>query len=110
MALTWSRLLMILNAGIIFFSFTLVALSPAIIYLTADGSKKMMQLWPEGIYQWYRGPSWDMDNKPFIKLTYNSTNEHMIYTTAAVSILAGLAGVAGVFRMSKVSYTLGDLS
>ncbi|KAF2999415.1 hypothetical protein E8E13_007232 [Curvularia kusanoi] len=106
MALTWSRLLVILNAGIIFFSLTLVALSPAIIYLTADGSKKMIQLWPEGLYQWYRGPGSAAEMKPFIQLYYDSTNEHMIYATAAVSILAGLAGIAGIFRMSKTSKPL----
>ena len=103
MALTWPQLLVILNVGIAFFSLALVAISPAAIYLTAHGSHRMNQNWREGIYQWYRGPSWDMENAPFVHLTYLPANEPLIYTAAAISILAGLAGISGVFLKQNVS-------
>ena len=103
MALTWPQLLVILNSGIAFFSLALVAISPAAIYLTAHGSHRMIQNWREGIYQWYRGPSSDMDNLPFVRLTYLPANEPLIHTAAAISILAGLAGISGVFLKQNVS-------
>lgn len=105
MALTWPQLLLILNVSIAFFSLALVAIAPAAIYLTAHGTQRMNQNWSEGIYQWYRGPSWDMDNLPFVRLTYLSANEPLIYTAAAISILAGLAGITGSLVKQKVSFS-----
>ena len=103
MALTWPQLLVILNISIAFFSLALVAIAPAAIYLTAHGSHRMNQNWREDIYQWYRGPSSDMDNLPFVRLTYLPANEPFIHTAAAISILAGLAGISGVFLKQNVS-------
>ncbi|KAF3029586.1 hypothetical protein E8E12_000663 [Didymella heteroderae] len=104
MGLTWSHLLVILNVSIAFFSLALVAIAPAVIYLTAHGSHRMNQMWGEGIYQWYRGSAWDPS--PFIRLTYVSTNEPVIYMAAAISILAGLAGIFGIFFKQKSSKPL----
>lgn len=110
MALTWSRLLTVLNGGTLFVSLALVGISPAILYLTSHNMRRMDKKYPQGQYEWYRGPSYDMDTKHKVRLMYESSNEYIILAAAAaVSILAGLVGVVGFFlnlRVSKMMSTL----
>ncbi|KAF2630343.1 hypothetical protein BU25DRAFT_446586 [Macroventuria anomochaeta] len=103
MALTWPRLLTILNGGALFVSLALVGISPAILYLTSHGMRWMNKAYPQGYYEWYRGPSYDMDTKHKVRLMYESTNEYMIFTAAAVSAIAGLVGIIGFFLTRKTS-------
>lgn len=103
MALTWSRLLHILNGGALFVSLALVGLSPAILYLTSHGMRLMDKAYPQGSYEWYRGPNWDIHTKHNVRLMYESTNEYMMFTAAAVSALAGLIGIVGFFMTFKVN-------
>lgn len=103
MALTWSHLLTILNFSALFVSLALVGLAPAILYLTSHGMHWMNKAWPQGYYEWYRGPSWDMDTKHKVRLMYDSTNEYMIFTAGAVGAIAGLVGMVGFFLARQVS-------
>lgn len=103
MALTWPQLHTILNCGVLFFSLALVGLSPAIVYLTAHGVHWMNKAYPQGYYEWYRGPSWDMDTKHQIRLMFDSTNEEMLYAAGAAGILFGVVGIVGFFLARQVS-------
>jgi hypothetical protein len=103
MALTWSRLLHVLNGSALFVSLALVGLSPAIIHLANHGMRLMDKAYPQGSYEWYRGPNWDMNTKHKVRLMYESTNEYMMFTAAAVSALAGLIGIVGFFTTLKVN-------
>ncbi|KAJ4402793.1 hypothetical protein N0V91_007014 [Didymella pomorum] len=103
MALTWPQLHTILNCGVLFFSLALVGLSPAIVYLTAHGVHWMNKAYPQGYYEWYRGPSWDMDTKHQIRLMFDSTNEEMLYAAGAAGILFGVVGIVGFFLARQTS-------
>ncbi|KAF3035899.1 hypothetical protein E8E12_001464 [Didymella heteroderae] len=63
----------------------------------------MNKAWPQGLYVWYRGPSWDMDNKHNVKLMYDSTNEHMLFAAGAVGAISGLVGIVGFFLARQTS-------
>lgn len=104
MALTWPHLLTILNCSALFFSLALVGLSPPIIYLTAHGVHGMNKAYPQGYYEWYRGPSWDMDTKHEIRLMFESTTEEMLYTAGAAGVLFGVVGIVGFFLARRVSF------
>ncbi|KAF9695144.1 hypothetical protein EKO04_007040 [Ascochyta lentis] len=103
MALTWAHLLTVLNAGALFFSLALIGVSPATGYFTGHGMRLVNEAYPRGYYEWYRGPSYDMDTRHFVKVVYESTNEYMIFTAAAVGGVAGVIGVVGFFLTLKQS-------
>ena len=103
MAFTWAHLLTILNGSALFFSVALVGLSPAILYLTSYGMHLGNKAYPQGQYEWYRGPSWDMDTKHEVRLMYESTNEYTMWAAAAVSFFAGIFGIVGSFMTFRVS-------
>ncbi|KAJ4984004.1 hypothetical protein SVAN01_10498 [Stagonosporopsis vannaccii] len=102
MALTWPRLHTILNSSLLFFSLVLVAISPAILYLTIHGMRSMDEAWPQSYYIWYRGPSNDMETEHKVALMYEFSNEPMIIAAAAASALAGTFGTVGFFLAGKV--------
>ncbi|KAJ8117053.1 hypothetical protein OPT61_g1657 [Boeremia exigua] len=103
MALTWSQLHSIFNGGVLFVSLALLGISPAAIYLTIHGVHRMNKAWPQGSYQWYRGPSWDMDTHHTVRLMYESTNEPMIYTAGVMGAFAGLVGILSFFITRKTT-------
>lgn len=105
MALTWTRLLQILNGGIAVFSLTLVGIAPACLYLTSHGMQWMNQMWRPGLYEWYRGEGPWGDQHHFVTLSYDTVNEGLILAAASVSLLAGLIGAYGAFLRRKVSRT-----
>jgi hypothetical protein len=90
----------------LFLSLALVALSTTIFYLTGHGMRVMDKAYPQGYYEWYRGPSWDMDTKHKVRLMYDSANEYMIFTAGAVSCLAGFVSLVGFFLTRQVSPSL----
>ena len=106
MALTWARLLTVLNGSALFVSLALVGISPAVLYLTSYGMHLGNKAYPQGPYEWYRGPSWDTDTKHTVRLMYESTNEYTMWTAAAVSFFAGLIGIVGFFLTFRVSSSL----
>ncbi|KAH6616380.1 hypothetical protein C7974DRAFT_44087 [Boeremia exigua] len=105
MALTSPPLHVILNSSLLFFSLALLAISPAVLYLTIHGIRSMDRVWPQGSYTWFRGPSHDVDTKHQVNLIYEGSSEHMIIAAAAASALAGVVGVAGFFLAGKIANT-----
>lgn len=103
MALTWAQLRTTLNYSALFVSLALVGISPAVLYLTSHGMHKMNKAWPQGLYEWYRGPSWDMDTKHNVRLMYESTNEYTMFAAGAVGAITGLIGIVGFFLGRQVS-------
>lgn len=103
MAFTWPQLLIILNCSALFFSLALVGLSPAILYLTGHGTHWMNEAWPQGLYEWYRGPSWDMDTRHFVRLMYDPANENLLFAAGAAGVMTGLTGIVGFFLARQVS-------
>jgi hypothetical protein len=103
MALTWSHLFIILNCSALFFSLSLVGLSPAILYLISHGMHRMNKQWPQGYYEWYRGPSWDIDTLHKVKLTYDSSNDYMLFAAGSVGVITGVVGIVGFFLTRQVS-------
>jgi hypothetical protein len=97
------RLATILNIAAVILSLTLVALSIAALYLTGHGTYLMDNAFPPGKYEWYRGPSYDLDTKHKITLQYNSANEGVLLAAGAVSCLTGLVGVVKFLFTLKVN-------
>ncbi|KAH7064400.1 hypothetical protein BKA63DRAFT_572308 [Paraphoma chrysanthemicola] len=90
-----------LNSVVLFLSLALVSISIASIYLTAYGMKLMDREHPSGHYDWYRGPWWDTDLIPQNMLRFDDANEAVIFTTGAISCIAGLIGIIAFFVSLK---------
>lgn len=97
-----------LNSGLFFSSLCLISLSSAIFYLTPHGMSLMNLSFPAGRYEWYRGQHGDSDPYHKVTLKYDTSNEGLILTGAAVACLAGIMGLQGsieAFRVRPRSYS-----
>lgn len=101
-----SRVPAVLSVAVLVFSLALVAISVAVLYLTAYGIQRTKDAVPAGRYIWYRGPSWDIDNKPEITLQYDPANEGVILAAAATGVLTGLTSAVGYFFTREVRLKL----
>ncbi|OAL43301.1 hypothetical protein IQ07DRAFT_593107 [Pyrenochaeta sp. DS3sAY3a] len=105
-----SRLPNILSIAVLVFSLALVAISIAVIYLTAHGIQLTQDAAPAGRHTWYRGPNWDPDNKSQIELKYDSANEGVIIAGAVVALFTGLTSTVGYFFTRETSKPGGSKS
>jgi hypothetical protein len=53
-------------------------------------------------YSWYRGPEWDIDSKPIVTTAFDYINENLVFASAGMAILGGMAGIVGWF-VTRVS-------
>jgi hypothetical protein len=86
--------LQILTITTLIFSTILIALSILTIYWTSD---VINHDFSQRGYRWYRGPSWDMDNKRIVILSFDFINENLVLATCGMTVLAGIVGIVGYF-------------
>jgi hypothetical protein len=84
--------LQILNLFNIIFSLTLIAISIVAIVWTNEA---IGHDFGQREYLWYRGPSWDMDNRPNVIVSFDYINENIIFVSSGLTLMAGLAALLG---------------